>query len=158
MFSKENITFILSVFGSIGALYTLVSTIVNQWARIDVSIVECVPAKDSVILYMMFINKSRLPISITNVMIWNRCTLYSCNSVPTVVKFEKRYTPKEMQYSEAVKSIPLPIHLPSLSGTYGYLYFQIPQGNFECNSKTLTVELSTNRHLKLQKTLSLPGN
>lgn len=153
---KEIILFILSIIGSAGTIYTMIMTIIERHAKIELSIVEHVPAKDSVVLYMMFVNKSHLPISITDVKIWNCGTMYSCVQVPTVVKFYKRSSPTGVDYVEATKSIPLPIQLPSLSGTSGYLYFLIPQENFECTSKTLTVELSTNRHLKLQKTLLLP--
>lgn len=52
-------------------------------------------------------------------------------------------------------SLPFPINLPYLSGTSGYLYFLFPQENFEVDAKSLTFELSTNRHLTLRKKLLL---
>lgn len=156
--TKENITFFLSVFGSVGTLFLFVVSLLCKKANIDIKIVECSPSKESVVLYMMFVNKSHLPISITDVRIWNKGIVYSCTPVPTIVRYIRRYTPKEELYFEAIKSIPLPIALLSLSGTSGYFYFQIPQENFECDAKSLTVEVSTNRFLKLEKTLPLPGN
>lgn len=158
LFSKENITFILATIGSVGTIYTLISKVFLNRVKIELSVAEYIPAKDSVVLYMMFINKSHLPISITDVRLWNYLTVYSCEKTPHIVRIDTNKTTETIIYKEAIYTIPFPINLPSLSGTSGYLYFLIPQENFQCASKCLTVELSTNRHKKLQKTLSLPLN
>ena len=151
----EILTFILALIGSLGTAYTVIMTFYWHRISIDFNIVEYCPAKDSLIVYMSFTNKSRLPVSITDVRIWSDCTPYSCTHTPEIVKFVTRTLGKTQTFQEAIHSLPLPINLPSLSGTSGFLYFQIPQGTFECDSKSLTVELSTNRHWTLKKTLSL---
>lgn len=158
LFSKENITFILATIGSVGTIYTLISKVFLNRVKIELSVAEYIPAKDSVVLYMMFINKSHLPISITDVRLWNYLTVYSCEKTPHIVRIDTNKATETIIYKEAIYTIPFPINLPSLSGTSGYLYFLIPQENFQCASKSLTVELSTNRHKKLQRTLSLPLN
>ncbi|MFR6431863.1 MAG: hypothetical protein ACLUP9_10795 [Waltera sp.] len=154
----DTITFILALIGSIGTAYTVIMTFYWHRISIDVSITDHAIAKDTVVLYMVFTNNSRLPISITDVKIWNRCIPYSCVKEPTTVRVDTRTTGKTIVYREAIKSLPFPVTLPCLSGTSGFLYFQIPQENFECASNSLTVELNTNRHWTLRKTLSLSEN
>lgn len=151
----EIITLVLALIGSLGTAYTAIMSFYWNRISIDFNIVEYCPAKDSLIVYMAFTNKSRLPVSITDVRIWSNNIPYSCTHTPEIVKIVTRTLGKDKTFQEAIHSLPLPINLPSLSGTSGFLYFQIPQGTFECNAKTLTVELSTNRHLKVRKTLSL---
>lgn len=153
--TRDNVTFILALIGSIGTAYSVIMTFYWHRISIDFDIVEYCPSKDALVAYMSFTNNSRLPISITDVRIWCDCIPYSCTHTPEIVKIVTRTLGKDKTFQEAIHSLPLPINLPSLSGTSGFLYFQIPQGTFECDAKTLTVELSTNRHLKLRKTLSL---
>lgn len=147
-------TFILALIGSIGTAYTTLMAIYWNRISIDMSITDYSFSKDSVILYMVFVNNSRLPISITDIRIWNRCVPYSCVKDPHIVRIITRRVGETITYNESIKSLPFPITLPCLSGTSGYLYFQIPQENFEYASNSLTVELSTNRHLTLRRTLS----
>lgn len=156
--TKGNITFALALLGSLGTAYTAIMTFYRNRISIDFSIAEYSLDKKSVILYMIFTNNSRLPISITDVRIWNRCISYSCSKEPVVVRIDTRTSRKEIIYKEAIKSLPFPITLPCLSGTSGFLYFQIPQENFECDASSLIVELSTNRHVTLRKKLSLCQN
>lgn len=156
--TKENITFILATIGSLGTICTIISKIFLNRVKLELSIVEYIPAKESVVLYMMFNNKSHLPISITNVKLWNYSTIYECVKSPHIIRVDTRTSKNTIIYKEAIYNIPFPINLPSLSGTSGYLYFQIPQGNFQCDSKSLTVEVNTNRYQKFQTTLSIPKN
>lgn len=154
----EKLSFILGLIGSIGTAYTVLMTL--YWNRIDIDfyISDSSISAESVILYMVFTNKSRLPISITDVRIWNKGIPYSCLKEPVTVRVNTSRTKGTVMYKEPIKSVPFPINLPCLSGTSCYLYFQIPQGNFQCVSNSLTVELSTNRFRKLQKTLSVQKN
>ena len=149
------LTFILALIGSLGTAYSVIMTFYWHRVSIDCNIIEYCPTKDALIAYMSFINHSRLPISITDICIWNDGVLYNCVPTPEIVKFIDRKSNNEQFYKEAIHSAPLPINLPSLSGTSGYVYFLFPQENFQVSSKSLTVELSTNRHLTLRKTLSL---
>lgn len=148
-------TFVLALIGSLGTAYSVIMTFYWHRISIDCSIVEYCPTKDALIAYMSFTNNSRLPISITDISVQNNCILYSCVHTPKIVKTVSRNLNNKQSYQEAIHSAPLPINLPSLSGTSGYVYFLFPQENFEVSSKSLTVELSTNRHMTLRKTLSL---
>ena len=151
----DKLTFILALIGSLGTAYSVIMTFYWHRVSIDCNIIEYCPTKDALIAYMSFTNNSRLPISITDICIWNDCVLYSCVHTSEIVKFIDRESNNEQVYKETIHSAPLPINLPSLSGTSGYVYFLFPQENFQVSSKSLTVELSTNRYLTLRKTLSL---
>lgn len=150
----DKLTFVLALIGSLGTAYSIIMTFYWHRVSIECNIIEYCPSKDALIAYMFFTNHSRLPISITNICLWNNDVLYNCVHTPEIVQFVSRTSGKQT-YQEAIHSSPLPINLPSLSGTSGYVYFLFPQENFEVSSKSLTVELSTNRHLTLRKTLSL---
>ena len=154
----DKVTFLLGLIGTLGTAYSVLMTF--YWNRVDVDfyIADYSATPDSLILYMVFTNNSRLPVSVTDICIWNKAIPYSCRKDPIVVRTYSRQSGKNITYKEALKSLPFPINLPCLSGTSGYLYFQIPQENFECASNSLTVGLSTNRFRKLQKTLELPTN
>ena len=155
IFMKDTITTILAIFGAIGSLYTFISTFIVNRPHVDIEIEESVPAKDSLILYISLCNKSRLPISITDITIWNNGIQYSCCHVPEIVSFFNRKLNNKEIYNEAIKTLPFPITLSSLAGTSGYLYFVFPLQNFETSPKSLTFEVSTNRFHKLEKTFEL---
>lgn len=154
----NKLSLILGLIGTFGTAYSVIMNF--YWNRVDVDlcIVDYAATSNSLVLYMAFTNNSRLPISITDISIWNKSVLYSCRKDPAVVRVYTRRTGGKLVYMEALKSLPFPITLPSLSGTSGYLYFQIPQGNVECDAKALTFQLSTNRLRTLQKTLEFPKN
>lgn len=148
-------TFILALIGSAGTAYSVLMSFYWNRVSIDYKIIEYCPTRESLIVYMSFNNLSRLPVTITNISVWNMGAMYSCTHVPTVVKTVSKKIGENQIYNEPIFSSPLPINLPSLSGTSGYVYFLFPQENFRVASKSLTVELSTNRHRTLKKILPL---
>lgn len=83
----DKLTFILALIGSLGTAYSVIMTFYWHRVSIDCSIAEYCPARDSLIVYMSFTNRSRLAISITDICIWNGCVLYSCVHTPEIVAF-----------------------------------------------------------------------
>lgn len=53
----DTITFILALIGSIGTAYTVIMTFYWHRISIDVSITDHAIAKDTVVLYMVFLSK-----------------------------------------------------------------------------------------------------
>lgn len=151
----DTITLILALIGSLGTAYSVVMTFFWHRVSIECTVAEYCPTKAALVLYVSFVNHSRLPVSITDISVWNNCILYSCVHTPEVVKTVSRSLNGSQTFQQPIFSSPLPINIPSLSGTSGYVYFLFPQENFEADSTSLTVELSTNRHLTLRKRLSL---
>lgn len=90
--TKENITFLLSVFGSLGTLYTLLA----QRKNLSLSIQSYRYNNKSLLMYVAFTNRSRLPISVLNVSILQDEVCYPCVYVPTVVCEHTRRSEKRL--------------------------------------------------------------
>lgn len=104
-------TFVLALIGSLGTAYSVIMTFYWYRISIDCNIVEYCPSKDALIVYMSFTNHSRLPISITDICVWNDCVLYSCVHTPEIVKTVSRTLNNGQTYQEAIHSASLPINL-----------------------------------------------
>lgn len=152
------ITSVLAIIGSIGTIYTFLTNFILNRPHINIELIEYNETKDSLVLYLSIYNFSRLPISITDVTVWNNGIPYSCSHVPQIVCLLTRKNNQNEIYHEAIKSLTLPINLSSLAGTSGYFYFVFPLKNHKIDSKSLTLEVSTNRSRKFQKTLELLPN
>lgn len=79
--TKENIAFLLGAFGSFGTLYTLFA----QRKNISLSIQNYNYKNKSLLMFVSFMNHSRLPISILNVSVIQDNVCYPCVYIPTVV-------------------------------------------------------------------------
>ena len=152
------ITSVLAIIGSIGTIYTFLLNFILNRPNIDIKLIEYSETKDSLVLYLSICNLSRLPISITDITVWNNGIPYSCSHIPQIVCFLTRKKEHNEIYREAIKSLSLPINLSSLAGTSGYFYFVFPLKNHKIDATSLSVEVSTNRTRKFQKTLELLPN
>lgn len=141
LLSKENITFALSVFGSLGTIFAIIS----QRKKLSVSMNYYNYKDRSVIMYVSFINQSHLPISITGVSIVIDKVCYPCVYVPTKVLDYTHKIGKEVVGRKEILSIQFPISLSSLAGTSGYLYFDTLPNTYPYDPKTLTLQVTSNR-------------
>ena len=139
--TKENLTFLLGAFGSIGTLYTLLA----QRQKFSLSIQNYRYKNKSLLLYVTFTNHSRLPISILDISIAQNNICYPCVHIPTVVCEHTRRSGKEIVSHREEFSVQFPISLSSLAGSSGYLYFDRLPENYPDDATTLTVQVSTNR-------------
>lgn len=104
---------------------------------------------------MMFTNKSRLPIAITNIGVYINSTFYSCIEIPIVALEETTRCKNEIISHHEYKSLPMPIVISGLGGTSGYVYFEFPEVVFQSDTTHLTFRLSTNRGKAIERKLSL---
>lgn len=153
-FTRENVTFLLGAFGSLGTLYTLFA----QRKNISLSIQSYRYKNKSLLMFISFTNHSRLPISILNVSIIQDNICYPCVYIPTVVCEHTRRSGKEIISHREELSIQFPISLASLAGSSGYLYFDRLPENYPDDATTLTVQVSTNRGLATKMKLLIPEN
>lgn len=153
-FTRENITFLLGVFGSLGTLYTLFA----QRKNISLSIQNYSYKNKSLLMFVSFTNHSRLPISILNISIIQDNVCYPCVYIPTVVCEHTRRSGNEVISYREEFSIHFPISLASLAGSSGYLYFDKLPDSYPDDATTLTVEVSTNRGRATRMKLSIPEN
>lgn len=152
-FTKENISFLLGVFGSFGTLYTLFA----QRKNISLSIQSYSYKNKSLLMFVSFTNRSRLPISILNISVIQDNVCYPCVYIPTVVCEHTRRSGKEIISHREEFSVRFPISLASLAGSSGYLYFDKLPENYPDDAKTLTVQVSTNRGRAKKMKLLVPN-
>lgn len=154
LFTKDNITFCLAVFGSIGTAYT----IFLQRRKFSLSIKYYSFKNKSLLMYVSFTNNSHLPISILNVSIVIDNVCYPCVYVPTKVIDYTHRIGKEIVGKKEIMSIQFPISLLALAGSSGYLYFDKLPDTYPDDPKEVTVEVSTSRGKAKRIKLSIPLN
>ncbi len=151
--TKDNISFILATIGSLGTIYTLFA----QRQKFSLSIQSYSHKNNSLLMYVSFTNRSRLPISILNVSIIQDNVCYPCVYVPTKVRECTRRSGKEVISHKEDFSIQFPISLSSLAGSSGYLYFDKLPKNYPNDATDLTVQVSTNRGRAKKMKLLVPN-
>ena len=156
IFTKDNITFALSIFGSLGTLFTLIHKLFSNRKHLQMKIIHHILDDDKrFIIYASFVNKSMLPISITNICIKIDDVYYPCMQPPVVACEETtRINGRIVSYKDFL-SLPMPINLPPLSGSSGYICFEFSRAPFQPDSKELIFSVSSNRGKVFEKKLSL---
>lgn len=156
LLTKENITLFLSILGVLGSFSSWVYIFIKNRKNINFRIVGQRYCDDhSLLIYMMFTNKSRLPIAITNIGVYINSTFYSCIEIPVVALEETTRCKTEIISHHEYKSLPMPIVIPGLGGTSGYVYFEFPEAVLQSDTTHLTFRLSTNRGKAIERKLSL---
>ncbi len=100
-----------------------------------------------------FENLSQLPISITRVQLQVAGKLYDCDRVPHVVE-RVRIKSKDFEDTSVLKSVSVPVNLPSLGAESGFLVFGVPQGTLSSSEKDLIFQICTNRGKAVQRTFA----
>lgn len=154
LFTKDNITFALSLFGAAGTTYTLFS----KRRKFSVSIHYYNYANRSLIMYASFTNHSHAPVSISNVSVVVDDVCYPCVYVPTEILQYTRKIGKEIVSQKEIMSIHLPISLLSLAGSSGYLYFDTLPDTYPDTATEVILEVSTSRGKAKRMRLSVPKN
>lgn len=155
--TRENITLFLSIFGSIGALSSWIYTVMKNRKNLNIEIIGQRFSDDScsLLVYAMFENKSRLPISITGLSVQLNSIWYPCERIPITTLTETTRCGKEILSHHEYRSMPLPIFITGLGGTSGYLYFEFPESSLPVDATTLSFLVLTNRGKAIEKKLSL---
>lgn len=147
LLSKENITFALSVFGSIGTLWTIIQSRKN----LDFKLHYFGYSKERklALAYIQFVNKSRIPISITDVCLKIDRVVYPCKKIPSIAGtvLHKCFGTQSV---DNFYSVQLPIFLSALGGTSCYLVFDIPQEYDTPLSTPVKITVSSNRGRTLE--------
>ncbi len=154
IFTKDNITFALAVFGSLGTAYTLFA----QKRKFSASIHYYNYQNRALVIYVSFTNNSHLPISISNVSLVIDNICYPCVYVPTKVLDYTRRIGKEVICRKEIMSIQFPISLLALAGSSGYVYFDTLPDNYPDDATELILEVSTSRGKAKRIKLSVPKN
>lgn len=155
LFTKENITLFLSIFGSIGTLGTWIYHWIKSRKNFDLEINGYLSTSKGLLLHMQLINKSSLPLSIKEIAISLNGTEYICNKIPQKVLTTSTKTNNIVKSQHEYFSMTFPINLDPLCGSSGYLYFSSDQETFPLFSNEVILIIRTNRGHEVQKTLLL---
>lgn len=156
LLTRENITLAIALIGCAGTISTWIHSYISKRQNINFRILgHLVPEGHSIILYVMLENRSQLPISITSISVYQNDVFYSCTEIPLKVYEVTTRKNKEIVSHNEFFSMAIPIFLPALGGTSGYVYFEAPQKVFQPDATHLTLRLTTNRGKAIERTLSL---
>lgn len=145
IFTKENITFILAVIGSLGTIISTVNAFIRNHKSISFKISKLYSYGNSILLYVIIENQSRLPISINGISLINSENLIF---TPEISKKVIEITTKEHNEITNKKeffTIKFPVFIPELGCVGGYLYFDIPQELSQNLPTQLSFQVHTNR-------------
>ena len=122
LFTRDNITLILAIFGSLGTLISWIFSYISNRRNLDIHVVGYrQDTPHALLLYVSFINNSRLPISISDISIKINGIISSCQKIP-ITALEEEISRKGNAISHYDhKTIGFPISIPGLNGTSGYV-------------------------------------
>lgn len=154
-FTKENITFMLALIGSLGTITGWIYTYISTRKNINMRVVAYSAKDNKMLLYLSFENKSRLTISITDLALKVEDTYYSCRHIPQRVTSTQHYLGNQILNSVDYYNIQMPIELGGLGSTSGYVLFVLPKGIYISSANVLTFQVSSNRGKAFEMKLSL---
>lgn len=148
LLTHENITLALSIFGSLGTIFTLIHSFVTKRPNIKVTIDGLVyrSQEQRLIANIIFENHSRLPITITNVMLkFDDNTIYPADYPVLISQYQ--FTIKDFVDHIQTYNTKLPFCINQLDAIGTYLVFEIPKSSVQNLSIPLTFEVHTSRRL-----------
>lgn len=154
LLTKDNITFILAVFGSLGTLISWTFSLISTRKSINVRISKAYLYDNSILLHILIDNKSRLPITITRISLVIGNNIFSTFDTQTQIYRGERKCKGEVLSVNTIYSPTFPIEIGSLGGTNCYPYFELSPEAFETLSTELTLQFHTNRGMVKKKKLS----
>lgn len=157
MFTFGNVTFVLSLIGSIGTISHWFINYRNNKVNFDIILrgYRIVGDNDGLLLYLSISNNSHLPVSINNIYLEFNSIQIQCSQVPRLVLENTRRTNGVIKSHNEYYSMSLPISLSQLLGCSGYVYFPLGQQDCIDASIPLTVVFSANRSKNIRKILQL---
>lgn len=154
IFTRENITLAIALFGAIGTAISGILSFFRSRKKISIQIIKISRLEKFMIAYIAMQNKSRLPISINDISIIINKRKYTGNSVPPLTLeyvIDSLDTPATRKHT----TIQFPVNLGPLSGASGYICLDVPSDVSQKLSTPLTFEVSTNRGNSTRKKLEL---
>lgn len=154
-FTKENITFILGLIGSLGTAVTFIKSLINNRTNFSIKAVTFETAEKGILTYLMFINNSHKPITITSLSICVNGIFYPAILTPEEVRRTINTIGKEIVGAHYEYSTSFPIALTGEYSTSGYIFFPLPKGISVPSAKMFSLKVCTNRGTAVEKLLEL---
>ncbi|MBK5254211.1 MAG: hypothetical protein JJE03_07130 [Peptostreptococcaceae bacterium] len=151
--NKENITLAIAILSLAGSLSSWMYNLHRQKKSFEVNILSKTFTNKSLILYLAFINKSALPLSITRVTVCFDTLQVDSNNFKNLIHRSKTSSSNTENFNY---SLELPIHLPPLDGISGHLVFQPIETITSSDIKNIKLVIYTNRGKPVTLKKSLP--
>lgn len=155
LFTQDNITLALSIFGSIGTVGTWLYNYIKTRKSFTFELNGYRLNPKGLLLHVQFVNKSTLSLSINEIAIKHNDIEYPCTKIPQKVLETTHKIGKEIVDHKVEYSMEFPINLPALCGSSGYLYFSSDSENFPQLSTEVTVIIRSNRGRAVERKLPL---
>lgn len=155
LFTKDNITFLLGLIGTIGTAITFISTAINNRTNFSLKAVKFSIGEKGILSYLMFLNHSHSPITITSISICINGIYYPAVLTPEEVCHTVHRSGNEITDVHSEYSIIFPIVLGSQFATSGYVYFPLPQGTVVPSAKMVSLKVCTSNGMAVEKLLEL---
>lgn len=154
LFTQDNITFALALFGALGNVIALCWSRYNARQKFDVETIHFHAGEKGILCYLMILNRSTNQLTITDLSIEINGVHYPAIKIPKVVhqcikRSGKEITDVQNNYSHA-----FPIVLAGKFATSGYFYFPFPQETAVPSSNTFSLKVCTSKGKAVQKKLS----
>ena len=154
-FTKENITFLLGLIGTIGTTVTFIRSLINNRTNFSIKAVRFKAGDKGIITYLMFLNNSHSPITITSVSICINNIYYPAVLTQEEVCHTVHRSGTEITGTHSEYSIVFPIVLSGQFATSGYVYFPLPKGTVVPSSKIFSLKVCTSNGTAVEKLLEL---
>ncbi len=144
--TRENITLALSIFGTLGSLFTLISAFLTKRKNLKISIKSATykPKLNSLAIIFCFENRSRLPITITSVSTESNVNI-KLNPHPNYVGNCSYKENGEIVHRHFEFDLKFPVDIAQLSACSGFVLFDIPQDVLQNLSTPLSFQVHSTR-------------
>lgn len=155
--SLDTLVDMAGVLGFILSVAGWIYTWVKNRKKIKISILDIKSYEDVTFLFMVFENKSRLPVAITRVALMMGNRTVECTPMPTEICKKTHKDEKGNIISiDIEKSMQIPIQLQELGAVSGQILFENLEELPEASATSLNFLIATNRGKAFQTTLELP--
>ena len=145
--TKENITFVLSIFGSLGALFSFITNffIYKKNLRININSADYRRDLHRLILIITFENRSRLPIAVTSITANIDAKKFEPLSHPHSVGQYTQREGKEVIDRKFTYNLQIPLAIQQLDAVSGHILFEFSPAELETLSTPLTLLIYSTR-------------
>lgn len=142
----QYVTLGIAIFGALGTIITWIHGIIVTRKKISFEIVSAIYSENLVYAFFILNNKSRLPIAINSISLYNNKKNIFCEKISKKIFEKSLRTGTIITNREEIKSEQFPISLSGLLGSSGYILFHTKGFNFMKEDK-VDINLFTNRGL-----------
>lgn len=146
LLTRENITLALSIFGTLGSLFTLISAFLTKRKNLKISINSATYKSEfgSLAIIFCFENRSRLPIAVTSISTESNVDI-KLNPHPNYVGNIKYKEDNEIVHRHFEFDLKFPVDIAQLSACSGFVLFDIPQDVLQNLSTPLSFQVHSTR-------------